>query len=405
MLRTPPVYAPLSAAALARAARNSVQSGAGTLSALSAHLRERYRATDVLLYGSGTQALSAAIGSVLAARGPRAPIALPAFNCYDIAAAAVAADARVVFYDIDPTTLQPDWPSLESALNDGAGGVVVASLFGFPIDWQQVRRLTDRHRALVIEDAAQASGATWLGEPIGSFGDATVLSFGRGKGWTGGGGGALLLRGGILQAADPAAAGRITGLRTAIVACAQWMLSDPRVYALPAAIPWLHLGETRYQALGPITALSSYSAALLLATADDATAEVRSRQAAAAVLRSQLHGVAGLTLPEPAEGGEAGYLRFPVRVESSAARAVVLNRFTTAGAAASYPGIMSELPEIQAQIHSSSGAHFPGATTLVREIVTLPTHRRVRSPIGPRLRSLMDSAGSTGNKVARADTF
>ena len=55
-----------------------------------------------------------------------------------------------------------------------------------------IAEIAERHGLAVVEDAAQGLGATWRGRPLGSFGDVSVLSFGRGKGWTGGVGGALL---------------------------------------------------------------------------------------------------------------------------------------------------------------------------------------------------------------------
>ncbi len=108
-------------------------------------------------------------------------MALPAFTCYDIASAAVGAGVRVALYDVDPDTLGPDPASLERVLAAGAGAVVAGPLYGVPLEWDALRALADRHGALLIEDAAQGHGASWRGRPLGSLGDLSVLSFGRGK--------------------------------------------------------------------------------------------------------------------------------------------------------------------------------------------------------------------------------
>jgi hypothetical protein len=80
--------------------------------------------------------------------------------------------------------------SLERLLQRGARVVVVASLYGFPVDWDAVAGVLAPYGAIAIEDAAQGDHAAWRGRPLGSVGPISVLSFGRGKGWTGGGGGA-----------------------------------------------------------------------------------------------------------------------------------------------------------------------------------------------------------------------
>src|SRR5690606_9592300 len=92
-------------------------------------------------------------------------------------------------------SLTPDGPSLRAALARRPAAVVAGSLYGFPLDWDGLRDACDDADALLIEDSAQGLGSGWKGRPGGSLGDLTVLSFGRGKGWSAGGGGALLARG------------------------------------------------------------------------------------------------------------------------------------------------------------------------------------------------------------------
>jgi dTDP-4-amino-4,6-dideoxygalactose transaminase len=90
-------------------------------------------------------------------------VALPGYTCYDVATAAVGADARILLYDLDPETLAPDWGSLERTLEAGAGVVVLAPLYGYPFDWSAGEALAARHDAILVEDAAQGAGGTWRG--------------------------------------------------------------------------------------------------------------------------------------------------------------------------------------------------------------------------------------------------
>ncbi len=188
-----PAYSPLSGASLGRALLHAFGPGMDGQAELTAMLEREYRADRALLLGSGTQALQVAIALAMRHVGD-AVVALPAFSCFDVAAAAVGAHARIKFYDLDPTTLAPDPRSLESALARGARVAVIAPLYGFPVDWDALADLLVRYGAMAVEDAAQGDHAEWRGRKLGSLGPISVLSFGRGKGWTGGSGGALLIR-------------------------------------------------------------------------------------------------------------------------------------------------------------------------------------------------------------------
>src|SRR5690606_36508767 len=129
----PPVESPLSLSTIVSAVSRAARAPARARSQLMALLCERFGARRALLYASGTDALTEAIRIACTGRPPT--VALPAFACYDLVTAAVGADARVLSYDIGPTTLQPEWDSSRAAVRSGPAAVVVASLFGFPIDW------------------------------------------------------------------------------------------------------------------------------------------------------------------------------------------------------------------------------------------------------------------------------
>lgn len=333
-----------------------------------------------MLFGSGTQALAAALR--LHAAGSRADraVALPAYCCYDVASAAVGANARVLLYDLDPRTLAPDLVSLERALLDGARVVVVAPLYGVPVDMAPLSALATSHGAALVEDAAQAQGAFWRGRRVGALAETSVLSFGRGKGWTGGAGGALLLRGDAAGAADalvPAEAPGAAGDAVMIgKATAQALLASPNLYGLPASLPWLHLGETRYHAPTEPRSISNAVAALVLETEEAAGHEVERRRANAARLDALLDGLPRCHRFGAPDGAVPGWLRYPVRLAAGTAD-VLRRRGRRLGVAAAYPDTLAHLPAL-AQRLTSGRRVWPGAEALVRELVTLPTHSRLR---------------------------
>lgn len=386
-----PVFSPLRFGDVVRASRTG--RGADPVEALSGVLIDDFNARDVVLCGSGTQALQLAIGSALEATGSR-QVALPGFCCYDVAAAAIGADARVALYDIDPATLSPDLESLERVLRSGTRVVVVAHLYGTPVDWDAVVALADRYEAAVIEDAAQGQGGAWRGRPLGSLGDCSVLSFGRGKGWTGGGGGALLLR-------DAAAPGLLAPARPgggiALKSVAQWLLGRPAIYGIPSSIPQLGLGETRYHAPTPPAGIARFSAALALASREDSRNEAAARRINGAALEARLRGAEGCRLVLAVEGGAPGYLRLPVRIRGGIDAFSSPEEALRVGIGRSYPTTLRELPELCDRLVERDGA-LPGAETLVSELVTLPTHSRLSEAEGRTVMELV-AAGRVIRKV------
>lgn len=359
-----PVYSPVTVRGLVRAATAAFR--APEREALRQEIAARYGARRVELWGSGTEALQIAIR--VAQRRVGGAVALPAFQCYDLAAAAVGAGVRVVLYDIEPATLAPDLDSLRRALGKGARAVVVAPLYGVPVPWEAIAGEVDRVGGVAIEDAAQGHGATWRDRPLGSWGALSVLSFGRGKGWCGGSGGALLARDGWEreEIPSPSAPGVADEARVLVRLKVQWLLGRPSWYRLPASLPGLHLGETVYHApRNPRgIAKAAVGAIRIHCAASDREAQARRDNARALVAHSQVRGV------DPPSGGVSGMLRFPMRIAGGAGAVPV-----HLGVARSYPAILSTLGPLQERMLESWPC--PGAETLARELVTLPVHSRV----------------------------
>jgi dTDP-4-amino-4,6-dideoxygalactose transaminase len=301
-------------------------------------------------------------------------VALPAYSCYDLATAADGAGAEVVLYDVDPATLGPDWESLREALRRGAIAVVVAHLYGVPVDVPAVGRLAAEAGAGMIEDAAQGAGGELSERPLGGFGPLTVLSFGRGKGLTGGSGGALLGLDPPSVAVCSDAAGRLSrrtrGLRAVVGAAAQVVMARPALYWLPASIPWLRLGATVYRRPHPPRAMSPASVAILDRSWEASLLAVQGRRERAAQWCAAVPG--GWRLPVAPPGSRPGWLRFPA-VAPSAEAAQLDDLALSLGIAPGYPLSLADLGGFTARVANREAA-FPGARELASRLVTLPTH-------------------------------
>jgi len=125
--------------------------------------------------GSGTDALRLALAAV--GVGPGDEVITPAFSFVASASTIVMAGAQPVFADIDPTTFALDPDALESTLTRRTRAIVVVHLYGHPAPIDRIAEIARRRGVALVEDAAQAIGATWDGQPIGSWGDAACLSF------------------------------------------------------------------------------------------------------------------------------------------------------------------------------------------------------------------------------------
>ncbi|HWT36013.1 MAG TPA: DegT/DnrJ/EryC1/StrS aminotransferase family protein [Paraburkholderia sp.] len=101
--------------------------------------------------------------------------------------------ATPVFVDIDPATRNIDLDLMEKAITPRTKAIIPVFLSGLPVDMDRLYAIARAHGLRVIEDAAQAFGATWNGERIGRLGDIVSFSFHANKNLTSIEGGALVL--------------------------------------------------------------------------------------------------------------------------------------------------------------------------------------------------------------------
>jgi dTDP-4-amino-4,6-dideoxygalactose transaminase len=139
--------------------------------------------------------------------GPGDEVIVPANTFVATAEAVVLAGATPRFADVCPDTLLLTPTCLEAAITSRAKAVIVVHLYGQMPDMDALCRAAGKAGLAVIEDAAQAHGATWRGRPAGSIGTAGCFSFYPGKNL-----GAFGDAGAVVTA-DAGLAGRIRVLR------------------------------------------------------------------------------------------------------------------------------------------------------------------------------------------------
>ncbi|CAK6687284.1 DegT/DnrJ/EryC1/StrS family aminotransferase [Synechococcus sp. CCY9201] len=124
---------------------------------------------------SGTDALILALRAL--GIGPGDEVITCSFSFFATAEAISAVGATPVFVDVDPDTYLIDLDQIEAAITPATRALMPVHLFGRPVDMERVCAIASRHGLRVIEDCAQATGAQWAGQPVGSWGDAGCFSF------------------------------------------------------------------------------------------------------------------------------------------------------------------------------------------------------------------------------------
>lgn len=128
---------------------------------------------------TGTSALHLAL--LAAGIGPGDEVITVPFTFVATVASIRYTGATPVFVDIDPRTYTIDPSRIEAAITPRTKGILPVHLYGLPADMDPILELADRHGLVVIEDAAQAHGATYKGRRVGSMGALGCFSFYPGK--------------------------------------------------------------------------------------------------------------------------------------------------------------------------------------------------------------------------------
>lgn len=139
---------------------------------------------------NGTVALQLALACLDLEPGDE--VIMPTFTIISCALAATYNGAVPVLVDSDPETWCMDVSQVESRITDRTRAIMPVHIYGHPVDMDPVRELADRHGLVVVEDAAEAHGATYDGRRCGSLGDVSCFSFYANKIVTTGEGGMLL---------------------------------------------------------------------------------------------------------------------------------------------------------------------------------------------------------------------
>lgn len=129
--------------------------------------------------GNGTDALEIAIESLNLRIGSE--IIVPANSFVASSEAVTRSGHKVVFCDCDMDNYTISIPSLKSKITKNTSAIIAVHLYGHPCDMDKILEISINNNIKVIEDCAQAHGATYKGKKVGSIGNIGTFSFYPGK--------------------------------------------------------------------------------------------------------------------------------------------------------------------------------------------------------------------------------
>ncbi len=273
-------------------------------------------------------------------------VIVPSLTAFPTAEAVYNAGATPVFADVDENSgIDPE--QVERLVTPRTRGIIPVHLYGQPVDLGAILEIARRENLWVLEDCAQAHGARWKGQRVGSFGKAAALSFYPSKNLT------VFGDGGCVLTSDAGTAGKVRQLR-----------DHGRKDKYHHEVVGFNLRFNEIQA-----ALGRVSLAKLDAFND-------ARWNAAQDYREELANVPGLILPAERPDAASVYHLFVVRITSKSrdevARALASLKIQT--------GVHYPIPCHRQPAVTSRGPQRPLSRTdlYCEQILSLPMHPELR---------------------------
>ena len=295
---------------------------------------------------SGTDALYLALRALQI--GPGDEVITTPFTFIATAEVITAVGAKPVFVDIDAKTFNLDITQLRTAITKRTKAIVPVHLFGQPVDMTALMAISQEMGVAVIEDCAQAVGAEWAGQKVGSIGHIGCFSFYPTKNLGACG------DGGAVTTNDPAIAASIRMLRN------HGMSGD----------------RYRHEATGINSRLDALQAAILQIKLPYLDRWNDARREVAAGYHQMLKPVPGVVIPQELPGGRAVWNQYTIRLtkdsSSSSYRDEVRNQLQQLGVSSMvyYP-----LPLHLQPVYNDLGyqpGQFPVVEQACHEVLSLP---------------------------------
>ena len=379
-------------------------------------LKDFYGVKHCFLVSSGKAALTLILRALHELHPERDEVLIPAFICYSVPSAIVRAGLKVKLCDVNPDTLDFNYENLEKILSEKPENdsnqlinqstnqpnahseankqqrtidngrhqqkpllaVLGAHLFGLPSDMVRIRELVDDLTVTVVEDAAQVLGSTWKGKKLGTQGDVSFFSLGRGKALSTVEGGIIITNRDDIGQNIRTQLEEIPGydilelVKLIFNAILLIVFQNPFFFWFPKSLPFLKVGDTFYDPEFKIRKMTGFQAGL--------TRNWRTRLADFQKQRKKWSLQWALTSsPDNARnyasqnGSIPDFIRYPLKIKDTSKwqETLKVSEKQGLGVMLTYPDSINGIDELKEEY---TGQTYPVAEKLVRQLLTLPVH-------------------------------
>jgi perosamine synthetase len=404
----PPAATPIDIRAIFSGVRGIFR-GRKELDRFQSELKEHFGVRHCFLISSGKAAFTLILLALKELSPDRDEVLLPAFTCYSVPSSVIRAGLRIRLCDQRSDSFDFDFSQLSAMFREGPQqaqarspegetqspvdakasfrswnpidkilAIVPTHLFGYAADVGYLRELIHDPRVALVEDAAQAMGQTVEGKKAGTLGDVSFFSLARGKALSAVEGGVILTdRTDLAEALNRLVVnlpcyGLYSRLKLFFMATALMLLMHPRLYWIPSSMPFLKLGETRFETDFPMLQMSSFQAGL---TRNWQRKLEKLQEIRKCNVNGWIDVLKAARNPGPILPGSQslGLLRLPLKVADEKRRRDILRDSARMGLGIMpvYPTSIDAIPGLKGTVGDGK---FPVAASHAKELVTLPTH-------------------------------
>ena len=434
----PPVAAPIYIRDIISGLTGLIR-GQKELNRFKSELKDYFGAKHCFLLSSGKAALTIILQALHEANPDKDEVLIPAFICYSVPSAIVRAGLKVKLCDSDPETLDFNFDQLEKVFDQSKStiqnskfkiqnsksnpaiqnsklkiknsktlAIISPHLFGIRADIEKTREIVKDSDVTIIEDAAQVMGGDLDGKKLGTFGDVSFFSLGRGKAFS-------TVEGGIILTDRDDLAENInkqiiaifgyTSIEKIVLIIKAVILNifmHPILFWIPKLMPFLKLGQTIYDTDFKIKKMSCFQAGLAKNWQKRVKQFQKKRSECtrfwAKIIKNSnfytyfsmdpisKHSDSIIQHSNPPStiqnsqfkiqnfsSSSNPLLRFPVRVDSHTLWEKILKQSKQRGLGImfTYPDSVNGIKDLKNEFKDQN---YPGAKELARNLITLPTH-------------------------------
>jgi len=381
--------------------------GRQELTRFEAELKDYFAVSHCFLVSSGKAALTVILNALKELHPDKNQVLIPAYTCYSVPSAIVRAGLRIQLCDMDPNTLDFDYTQLSKLLhppnpqpnelnepkqlkqpkhldepNKPFLSIIPAHLFGIPSDIHRLRSLLGDAEVVIVEDAAQAMGGKWKSKKLGTLGDVSFFSLGRGKALS-------TVEGGIILTNRDDIAEKISKLLThvpgynilesfklVIEAISLSLLTRPSLFWIPKSLPFLRLGETNYDPGFKIRRMSSFQAGMARNWKTKIEGFQKIRKVHSKTWSTLMNDLKTHELSTINHPPDSNLIRFPIRVVNPSLTKAILRQSDKKGLGImpTYPDSINGIPALK---DTFADQQFPVARQYSQQLITLPVHKYV----------------------------